>query len=1023
MPTTAKSPVASPVAKGSAYVEVTTPQTQLNGNTVLEPEAVEARMNIKPTYILYTSAMLAFVLPLQYGWSTSQLNLHKFNNVEDCNARPVAEDTCIMFPGHTKFQWTVVVNAWIVGGMVGAAFVGKFADRIGRKQVLVYNCGFIIAGAIVQAVVSNLWIFAVGRFLAGIASGATTGNVGGYINEISPPHLRSLLGSVLHSGITVGILLVATTFFYMDFENGWRYIAAFPIVLAAIFLSMSPFLMVESPVWLLLKGRRTEAEAVLTRLFGAENVPVALEWIESKRKHDMEMQSSTWSETGNEVVRSGNGVPFSELISLPLRRQFIIAIGIACMQKITGINTVFYYSSDLFNDAGLSNARVSTVLIDIVNMLPTLVSGVFSRRFGIRRMLLIGVAGMFVSAIGVTLSLSFSWSALSIVFIATYVGSFGVSLGPLMYVVIADIFPDYARATVSSIGVMVAWFANLVVGVGYPYISSALDNLAYLPFVVLLAISFVFLFVLLPETSGKTNEEIQDEFRAILSKDSAYVEATTPDTDTVHMGQNAAEARMHVQPTYILYTSAMLAFVLPLQFGWSTSQLNLHKFNNVEDCNARPVAEDTCIMFPGHTKFQWTVVVNAWIVGGMVGAAFVGKFADRIGRKQVLVYNCGFIIAGAIVQAVVSNLWIFAVGRFLAGIASGATTGNVGGYINEISPPHLLSLLGSVLHSGITVGILLVATTFFYMDFENGWRYIAAFPIVLAAIFLSMSPFLMVESPVWLLLKGRRTEAEAVLTRLFGAENVPVALEWIESKRKHDMEMQSSTWSETGNEVVRSGNGVPFSELISLPLRRQFIIAIGIACMQKITGINTVFYYSSDLFNDAGLSNARVSTVLIDIVNMLPTLVSGFFSRRFGIRRMLLIGVAGMFVSAIGVTLSLSFSWSALSIVFIATYVGSFGVSLGPLMYVVIADIFPDYARATVSSIGVMVAWFANLVVGVGYPYISSALDNLAYLPFVVLLAISFVFLFVLLPETSGKTNEEIQDEFRAIRRKHGARD
>ncbi|KAG1692392.1 hypothetical protein DVH05_025358 [Phytophthora capsici] len=126
---------------------------------------------------------------------------------------------------------------------------------------------------------------------------------------------------------------------------------------------------------------------------------------------------------------------------------------------------------------------------------------------------------------------------------------------------------------------------------------------------------------------------------------------------------------------------------------------------------------------------------------------------------------------------------------------------------------------------------------------------------------------------------------------------------------------------------------------------------------------------------------------------MLPTLVSGFFPARFGNRNMLLWGLAGMFVSAIGVTLSLSFSWSALSILFIATYVGSFGVSLGPLRYVVIADIFPDYARATVTSIGVMVAWAANLTVGVGYPCISSALGDLAYVPFVVLLATSFTLL------------------------------
>ncbi|TDH71629.1 hypothetical protein CCR75_003544 [Bremia lactucae] len=509
-----KSTRASPanLAYGS---EIITPEIH---STMLKPENIDTRPRVQPTYILYTSAMLAFVLPLQYGWSTSQLNLRKFNNFEDCNAWPVAEGTCIMFPGHTKFQWTVVVNAWIVGGMFGSFFVGKLADRFGRKQVLIYNCFFVIVGAIVMAAVSNLWLFAFGRFLAGIASGATTGNVGSYINEISPPHLRSLLGAGLHSSNTIGIVLVATTFFYMDFENGWRYIAAFPIVLAAIFLSMSPFIMVESPVWLLMKGRRNDAEAALTRLYGAENVSTALEWIESKRKVDLELQSSTWSENGNEVVRSGKGAPFSELISPVLRRQFIIVIGVACMQKITGINTVFYYSSDLFHQAGLDNVLFNTIIIDIVNMLPALVSGVLAARFGNRTMLLWGLAGMFFSAVGITLALWFSWSTMTILIVASYVTAYGLSIGPLMYVVLSDIFPDYARATVSSIGVMVSWLSNLIVGVGYPYISSALGNLAYLPFTVLLALSFVFVYMLLPETSGKTNEEIQDEFRAIRQR-------------------------------------------------------------------------------------------------------------------------------------------------------------------------------------------------------------------------------------------------------------------------------------------------------------------------------------------------------------------------------------------------------------------------------------------------------------------------------------------------------------------------
>ncbi|TMW65152.1 hypothetical protein Poli38472_009319 [Pythium oligandrum] len=495
------------------YIEAHTPTTERTGipdiqvtveSPVVHPS--EARMNVKPTYVLYTSCFLGLLIPLQYGWSTSQLNYSKFNRKADCDARPVADGTCIMFSGHTKLQWIFVVNAWIFGGMVGALTVGRFSDRLGRKRVMQSICLLIITGAIIMASSFNLKQFVVGRFIAGLASGATTGVFGGYTNEIAPPSMRALLGVILQSGNSIGIILVASTFFYLDFEGGWRIIACGPILLAGGFLALSPFFVVESPVWLLLKGRHQEAEEVLTRLYGKENVPTALGWLEHKVNRNADTESVS------------KALTFRDLISPKLRRQFIIGVGLACMQKITGINTVFYYSSDTFVQAGIKDGRIGTIIAGFVISIPTCISGVFARRYGNRPMLLTSVAGMLASAIGITLALTYEIQWLTVLFMCTYVGTFGLSLGPVLYVIIADVVPDYARARMTSINVFAAWFSNLCVGIGYPYIASSLNHLQYVPFVVLLVLSLAFVYFIIPETNGKTNDEIQEEFRLLRER-------------------------------------------------------------------------------------------------------------------------------------------------------------------------------------------------------------------------------------------------------------------------------------------------------------------------------------------------------------------------------------------------------------------------------------------------------------------------------------------------------------------------
>ncbi|TDH65807.1 hypothetical protein CCR75_006764 [Bremia lactucae] len=148
------------------------------------------------------------------------MNLSQFDDADNCDARPVAKDTCLAFPGHSRLEWTFAVNGWIFGAMIGSLCCGHFSDRLGRKKTLMLNCIFIIAGGVVQASVSYIWLFALGRLIAEIASGTATATISGYINELSPPHMRNTLGLGLQIFTTFGILVPAICFFFLNTSSG-----------------------------------------------------------------------------------------------------------------------------------------------------------------------------------------------------------------------------------------------------------------------------------------------------------------------------------------------------------------------------------------------------------------------------------------------------------------------------------------------------------------------------------------------------------------------------------------------------------------------------------------------------------------------------------------------------------------------------------------------------------------------------------------------------------------------------------
>jgi MFS family permease len=151
-------------------------------------------------------------------------------------------------------------------------------------------------------------------------------------------------------------------------------------------------------------------------------------------------------------------------------------------------------------------------------------------------------------------------------------------------------------------------------------------------------------------------------------------------------------------------------------------------------------------------------------------------------------------------------------------------------------------------------------------------------------------------------------------------------------------------------------------------------------------------------------------------VNVLPTLFSGMLAQRFGNYRLILCGMGGMFFSAIGMTVALVTSMPVLAIVFTASYVAVFGSTLGALAWVVMAELFPNDLRASGTSVCVFCSWVFNLAVGVAYPYIAAAFGHFCFVPFIGSVAIFFWFTYSMVPDTSGKTCDEIQQEFRKRR-------
>ncbi|MEJ5341142.1 MAG: sugar porter family MFS transporter [Thermogutta sp.] len=406
------------------------------------------------------------------------------------------------------FQLSPELKGWatsniLLGCALGAAVAGPLADYLGRRWVLVLSAIFFAISAIGTAIPTTLTQFVLARMLGGLAVGAAAIVSPLYIAEISPAPIRGRLVALQQIAIISGMVVVAIVNWVIALQGdhawnvttGWRWMFGSETLPAVLFLACLT-LVPESPRWLIKMGRTAEALAILTRLAGPERA----NW------EGADIQRTVAEETGR----------LSELLRPGYRRILVIGVILAILQQITGINAIVYYTPSIFRSSGSTDiwALFWTIITQAVNLTLTLVAIAVVDRLGRKPLLLLTSTAMGVSL--VLLGWAFhqqlpnTWV---VVFIQLYMASFAVGMGPVVWVVLAEMFPTRTRGLAMGIATVALWLADFLITQTAPMMYAAWGPAsAFWTYAVMCAVCLVFVLLFVPETKGKTLEEIERSF-------------------------------------------------------------------------------------------------------------------------------------------------------------------------------------------------------------------------------------------------------------------------------------------------------------------------------------------------------------------------------------------------------------------------------------------------------------------------------------------------------------------------------
>ncbi|MBN4075600.1 MAG: D-xylose transporter XylE [SAR86 cluster bacterium] len=419
---------------------------------------------------------------------------------------------------NTQQGWAV--SSAIYGCLFGALISGYLTKKISRKYTLIVSGALFIVSALGSGAADSLSVLAIYRIIGGLGVGMASMAAPMYIAEISPPKERGQMVSYYQLAVVIGFFIVFLATYYIgnggaqyfsliegedlhswNVEQGWRIMFWSELIPAGLFFILL-FFVPHTPRWLMMKQRISEAEEVLGKITSSkeeaklELEDMAISFSESKQHHLLTLTSKGMS--------------------------FILFIGImlSVLQQITGINAILYYGAEIFSNAlgyGPEDALKQQLWTAGVNLVFTFIAIFLIDKWGRKPLLLVGTTGMFLGLSILALTIfTQQLGIISLLAILLFIGSFAMSMGPVVWVLLAEIFPNSIRSLAMSIAVAAQWLFNAIVANSFPVVNGSQINngmfngvLPYLIFAGFSFLTFLFVWKWVPETKGKTLEELE----------------------------------------------------------------------------------------------------------------------------------------------------------------------------------------------------------------------------------------------------------------------------------------------------------------------------------------------------------------------------------------------------------------------------------------------------------------------------------------------------------------------------------